>query len=126
MPVPPLEGLLQCCHFEFVKVGTGANRRNVRTRCKNMAALNELRCPIHSGMGMLHKNDIQHLLVPESEKAAERTLPLMYDVQVTLLAPTQSTNIRHPMSMAPPDIQHAKEFELTKILLSKLQKTHDK
>ena len=126
MPLPPLEGHLQCCHFEFVKVGTGANRRNVRTRCKNMAALNELRCPIHAGMGMLHKQDIQHLLVPEAEKLAERAYPLMFEIHVTLLSPTESTKNRHPMSMAPPDIQHAKEYELTKLLIAKMQKTHEK
>ena len=124
MPLPALEGFLQCCHYELVKTGTGTNRRNVRTRCKNKAALNELRCPIHAGMGMLHKQDVQHLLVSEEEKRAERPYPLMFDVQITLSTPTESTTKnRHPMSMAPPDILHAKDFEITKMLIAKLQKT---
>ena len=126
MPQQPLEGHFQCCHTEAVKVGTGANRRQVKVRCKNMAALNELRCPIHAGMGSLNQKDIQHLLVSEEEKRAERTYWLMYDMNIILLAPTESSKNRHPMSMAPPDIQQQRDYEIAKALVTKMQRTHER
>ena len=126
MPLPPLEGHFQCCHTEAVKVGSGANRRQVKVRCKNMAALNELRCPIHAGMGSLNQKEIQHLLLSEEEKRAERTYWLMNDISITLTAPTESSKNRHPMSMAPPDIQHHRDYEIAKALVTKMQRTHEK
>lgn len=126
LPLPPLEGHFQCCQTEMVKVGTGANRRQHRVRCKNRAALNELRCPIHAGLASINQKDIQHLLISEAEREAERCYWIMNDISITLLAPTESSKNRHPMSMAPPDIQQHREMEITRSLILKMQKTHEK
>ena len=126
MPRPMLEGEYQCCHIESIKVGAGSNRRNARTRCKNKAAINDLRCPIHIGSSVISQKDIQHLLVSEEEKQAQRTYHLMHRVHIVMLAPIISSNHRHPMSMEVPDTVHEKDYEMTRLLVSKFQKTHAK
>ena len=126
LPSASLEGKFQCCHIETMKMGTGARRKATKVRCQNMAALNELRCPIHAGLEVLHQKDIQHLLVSDAERGSQRTYFLMKDVYVIISTPIESSKLRHPMSMASPDIPQFKDYQTTRLLLSKLQETHGK
>ena len=126
MPLPSLEGQFQCCHREYIKRGTGKDRRYVAIRCKNMAVVNDLRCPIHLGTSVARQKDIQHLLVSEEEKKLERDYHIMKGVKITLLASTESLRQRHPMVMAPPDLEHAKDYGMVKQLVSQFQELHTK
>ena len=126
MPLPSHEGQFRCCHREYVKRGTGKDKKNVLVRCKNLAVVNDLRCPIHLGTSVAKQKDIQHLLISEEEKKSERVYHVMKGITITLLASTESLRQRHPMSMAPPDLEHAKDYELAKKLVSQFQETYVK
>ena len=126
MPLPSNEGQFQCCHREYVKRGTGRDRKSALVRCKNLAVVNDLRCPIHLGTSVAKQKDIQHLLVSEEEKKSERVYHVMKGVQITLLASTESLRHRHPMSMAPPDLEHAKDYALTRKLVTQFQELYQK
>ena len=126
MPLPSLDGSFQCTYREYIKRGSGRDRKMVSVRCRNKAVVNDLRCPLHLGTSVAKQRDIQHLLVSEEEKKAERLYPIMKGVTITLLASTDSLRQRHPMSLAPPDLEHAKDYGLTKKLVTQFQELYKK